>query len=218
MTENQAHYLKTVLRRSEGSDIRVFNGRDGEFKATIDSLGKQSVRITPQTLIRLQPEASAQIHLFFCPIKKSRMDILIEKTTELGVTDFHPVLSDRTEMRKLNETRLKSQIIEAAEQCERMTLPVLHGLAPLTKTLQDTRRPAPLLWCRERGNAAPIKDYPKPASWAFLIGPEGGFTDDEIRRLENTENVCAVSLGGSILRSETAAIAAVSFAGFFGMT
>lgn len=213
LSPGQAHYLRAVLRRDEGAMIRIFNGRDGEYAARLSAISKKSAICVPESLIRPQEEESP-LHLFFCPIKKNRMEILIEKAVELGVSDIHPVLSARTETRKLNTERLNAQITEAAEQCERLSLPVLHPVKTLHEALRQAQRPKPLLWCRERGAAKPLADFEPPPAWAFLIGPEGGFTEDETALLESAEDVAAVSLGPRILRSETAALGALAFAVF----
>lgn len=205
----QAHYLYNVLRRKNGDEVRLFNGKDGEWLGNLEDLGKKSgvVRLSLQLLP--QPAKNRAIHLLFAPVKKSRMDWLIEKAVELGTTDFHPVITQNTEVRKLNEERLTQQIFEAAEQCERFEIPALHPSQNLETILKTWPQDIPLLACLERYNAPLIHkagtDNKKAV--AFLIGPEGGFTMEEKNII--SKQAIAVSLGETILRSETAVVKAL---------
>ncbi len=202
-SSSQLHYLKNVLRQNEGNFLRVFNGRDGEFLATITALNKKDGRAKLAKCIKPQPAIGPARALYFAPIKKNRMDFLIEKAVELGVTSLHPVLTARTETRKINEERLQAQIIEAAEQCERLTIP---ALAPLTKLENVIGKKTPLYACIERAEGMSLRSLGPAKDAAFLIGPEGGFTPDEIEMLNKAPQVTALSLGENILRAETAAI------------
>lgn len=209
LEENAAHYLRTVLRRPDGSNIRLFNGRDGEWRAALHFDGKKAVRVSLDTQILPQPPAPVALHLAFCLIKKGRMDFLIEKAVELGATDLHPVLGGRSIVRDINETRMNAQIREAAEQSERLDLPRLYPLLPLEKFCAGWVQQIPLFAALERG------DYPALTSEVsgekgFLIGPEGGFTDEERGFLTAQGFVRPVSLGPRILRAETAALYGLS--------
>ncbi len=203
-----SHYLKNVLRKNEGAVLRVFNGQNGEWLALIDALGKKSGDIILTEQIKEQTNAPAPLNLFFSPIKKQRMDFLIEKAVELGVTGLYPVIMNRTENRKLNESRMNAQIIEAAEQCERLDLPILHPSQKLNDILgQD------LFMCLERkAGAKPISSYSYKDGASFIIGPEGGFDTQETKLLLANEKITAINLGDNILRAETAAIACLSYA------
>jgi 16S rRNA (uracil1498-N3)-methyltransferase len=205
LDDAQTHYLKNVLRKSINDTVRIFNGRNGEFLAEIKELGKKGGTIVLTKKIREQPEKTLLLHLLFAPIKKARMDFLIEKATELGVTDLHPVLTARTENRHLNEDRTRAQIMEAAEQCERMTVPVLHPVATLKEKLAIWDKTTPFYWCFERSEGAPHLSALPGTMTAFLIGPEGGFDETEIRILSAHESVKPVSLGETVYRAETAA-------------
>ena len=187
--------------------MRIFNGADGEFLATISALGKKDGFATAREKIKDQPESVAARALYFAPIKKSRMDFLIEKAVELGVTSLHPVLTQRTENRKINDERLRAQIIEAAEQCERLTLPALH---PMVKLENVIGKKVPLYACIERAEGVALRSLDPAQNAAFLIGPEGGFTPDEIEMLNKASHVTALNLGENILRAETAAIKCLS--------
>ena len=211
LDEAQAHYLKNVLRRKTGDKIRVFNGRDGEFLAEITGIGKKKADLAVLEQTRRQPAPAARIHLLFAPIKKDRMDFLIEKAVELGVTDFHPVLTARTVVRKINAQRLRAQVTEAAEQCERMEIPVLHPLAALEDKIASWKADFPVFWCRERGESPHISAF-SAENWAFLIGPEGGFDDGEFKFLGSRPDIQPLSLGETLLRAETAAALALGYA------
>jgi 16S rRNA (uracil1498-N3)-methyltransferase len=210
LSDAQNHYLRSVIRLSEGDPIRLFNGADGEWAARLLELSKKQCRAAPFELLKPQPPEIPRVHLLFAPFKKHRMDVMIEKSVELGVTDLHPVLTARTEIRTLNEDRLRAQITEASEQCERMDLPRLHSLQPLAQKLQSKDCPPTVLWGRERGEAVPLADV-SIEHRAFLIGPEGGFDDRETTFLESQAHVKAISMGPQILRCETAALAALAY-------
>lgn len=155
MPKEQAHYLKNVLRKTEGEYVRLFNGRDGEWVYCLTALGKKGAEARAQEQIRAQTEKNRKIHAYFPPIKKNRMDFMIEKAVELGVTDLHPILTQNTETRKINEDRLQAQIIEAAEQCERLDLPILHPLSDIFAALKSCS--APVYAAIERIEAAPMQ-------------------------------------------------------------
>lgn len=205
----QAHYLHNVLRRKQGDFIRLFNGKDGEWLACLQDLSKKggSAKLTER--LCPQPALNRRIHLLFTPIKKHRMDWMIEKIVELGVTDLHPVLTQNTEVRKINTERVEAQIFEASEQCERFVIPTLHPLEALDKKLAAWPQDIKVLACLERYDAPHIhkSGIGKNEDAAFLIGPEGGFTTEEKAKI--AETCKAVSLGTTVLRCETAAIKAL---------
>ena len=206
-----AHYFKNVLRRQDGNFIRVFNGRDGEWIATLQNLAKKSGQAALQYQSRQQPDTSYSTKLYFAPIKKSRMDILIEKAVELGVTELIPVITARTENRKFKAERLEAQILEAAEQCERLEIPTLRKALPL----KDLPQKETIYACIERDedrNESPYISTLKDTELAFLVGPEGGFTDQEIDTLLKKPNIKALSLGERIYRAETASIVCLTHA------
>ena len=214
LSAEQAHYFKTVLRRQDGDQIRLFNGCDGEWLCTLDQLGKKGGLAVATRQIKPQPAPTPNTHLFFAPIKKTRMDWLVEKSIELGATDLHPVLTQNTEIRDINSKRLHQQIIEAAEQCERLDLPRLHGAIKFNDLGKALPANTTGLACLERGDtvdlAARLTAIPATNAVAILIGPEGGFTKEETARLAKQESWLATSLGPRILRSETAVCAALS--------
>jgi 16S rRNA (uracil1498-N3)-methyltransferase len=204
----QTHYLRNVLRRGTADDVRVFNGRDGEWLAALD-FGKKSVTARLRDHLKLQPPEKTETHLLFAPIKKDAMDFLIEKAVELGVTHLHPVLTQNTEVRRVNEDRVRTQIIEAAEQCERLTIPTLAAITSLSDIGSRWNSEINLYACIERRAANPLTG-PFSKKTAFLIGPEGGFTEEEKEKLGKLKFVVPVNLGESILRAETAALLCLS--------
>jgi len=205
-----AHYLATVLRKSEGDSVRIFNGDSGEWRADISALRKKSVELTVTEQLR-EPVAVPDITLLFAPVRKHRTAFIIEKGTELGVRTFQPVLTARTQFPRINIDKARLQSIEAAEQTERLDVPDIHTAKPLLDILSawdDT----PILFADEAGDAASAKEVCAnlPAPIAILIGPEGGFTDAERAELRAMSNVHPVTLGPRILRADTAAVALLS--------
>ncbi|MBK6895949.1 MAG: 16S rRNA (uracil(1498)-N(3))-methyltransferase [Alphaproteobacteria bacterium] len=211
LSDDHVHYLRNVLRLEAGQGLRVFNGRDGEWRADLKSLDKKRGIITLQEILKPQTQDGARIRLLFAPIKKQRMDFLIEKAVELGATDFYPILTGRTENRHLKAERVTAQMIEAAEQCERLDLPVLHPMDNLQNMLKAWDGPK-ILACVERMEAPVLSSAPVSKDCAFLIGPEGGFDSEEGEFLKNSAKVQAVGLGDTILRAETAALLCLSYA------
>lgn len=210
-TDGVQHYLKNVLRIMAGDAVRLFNGRDGEFVGRIEDAGKKAISVTVENKLRTQKNPARKVHLLFAPIKKERMDWLVEKAVELGATDLHVVLTQNTDIRKINEERIRTQIIEAAEQCERLDIPTLHAAGDMFKTLALWNKDVPMFAALERFDAAPLRDQANGGECAILIGPSGGFTFDEKEKLASLSFIKPVSLGDNILRSETAVAAALSY-------
>jgi len=211
LSQAQIHYLKNVIRLKNGENVRFFNGKDGEWIGEIISLGKKNadIKLTDQT--RPQSKSAGAAHLIFAPIKKQRMDFLIEKAVELGVTDFHPILTHHAEVRKINEERIRAQIIEAAEQCERLDVPALNKLMPLQKRLSEWDGGINITACLEYYDAPHISEISFEKDKAFLIGPAGGFEQQEKDMIVSHYFVQPASLGETLLRAETAALKCLSF-------
>ncbi|MBI1300737.1 MAG: RsmE family RNA methyltransferase [Alphaproteobacteria bacterium] len=208
LEKQQAHYLINVLRKNHGDAVRVFNGTDGEWLTHMEVMSKKSVQLRLEKQLRAQDSEERRSHLYFTPMQKNRMDFLIEKSVELGVTELFPIITSRTEHRKINVERLEAQIAEACEQCERLDVPVLHNIQKLT----DIKPEVPLYACLEREKDLPnISLINFGASAGFLIGPPGGFDDDEIRMIKVHKNIEKISLGDNILRAETAALICLSY-------
>lgn len=221
---DQAHYLTRVLRLGVGEPVRLFNGRDGEFEANVSAVSKTTARLS--VLRRLRDQAGVpDLWLLFAPLKKARTDFVVEKAVELGAGEILPVITERTDADTVRVERLARIAVEAAEQTERLDVPPVRDAVKLPALLSnwDPRR---LLiyadeagdegakpWGGEAGRAGPAADVLRveadgPA--AILIGPEGGFSPGERKRLRELAFVRPIGLGPRILRAETAAVAALS--------
>jgi 16S rRNA (uracil1498-N3)-methyltransferase len=204
----QAHYLATVMRRSVGDTVRVFNGRDGEFSGRIEALRRDRAALCVEQHLRAQAQ-EPDIWLLFALLKRDATDLVVRAATELGVADLYPVITERSNTHRMNAERLSAIAIEAAEQCERLTIPRLHALSPMTARLADWPSGRRLFATLERSDAPPLLAEPSlPA--ALLVGPEGGFAPAELDVLRAHPFVTPVSLGPRILRAETACIAGLA--------
>lgn len=205
LDDKAAHYLKNVLRCPDGMGLRLFNGKHGEFLAAV-RFDKKNVLLDVKEKLHEQPIAPHELHLVFPPIKKDRMDFMIEKAVELGATHFHPVLTRQTSVRDINAERVTKQIIEACEQCERLDIPVITALSGLDVFLKKWPDDIPLYAAIEREDAPHLAEIKPSSKSGFLIGPEGGFSQEEKTLLLSHEKIKPISLGQNILRAETAAI------------
>lgn len=206
-----AHYLLHVMRLKEGAPVKLFDDRTGEYLATVTAIGKRDLALAVAAKLR-EREAAPDLWLCQALIKKDRLDWIAEKSCELGIARFVPVLTKRCVADKLKEDRLRSQMIEAAEQCERTALPEIAELSKLDALLRDWPSDRTLLFCDERGGE-PLAEILKSgdhAKSAILIGPEGGFSDPENAAIKAHPQARAISLGKNILRADTAAIVAVA--------
>jgi 16S rRNA (uracil1498-N3)-methyltransferase len=216
LNPSQAHYLNHVLRMGQGDPVHLFNGRDGEWRARIDALGRGWCSAAVEEQTREQPvPAGGDLWLAFAPVKRARIDFIAAKATELGVAALWPVLTEHTAVGRVNAERLHANAIEAAEQCGRLTVPRVMEPAPLREALAGWPGDRRLLWCDESGGGPPIHDALAAAEgpcrgWAVLTGPEGGFARSELDALRDLPNSTPVSLGPRILRADTAAIAALA--------
>ncbi len=206
----QAHKLGTVLRKGVGDKVRVFNGRDGEWRAHITTLSKRACQLEIKDRLRAQISVP-DIELLFAPIRKERTRFVIEKATELGVRTLRPILTDRTQ-HKVRLDKMTAHIIEAAEQTERVDLPLICPPQKLETLLAGWDKNRPLIFADEAGDAGPARTVMArtKAPCAILVGPEGGFTDSERSTLRALDCVRPVSLGPRILRSDTAATATLA--------
>lgn len=212
LDDRAGHYLRTVLRLGVGAELALFNGRDGEWRARIVTAAKRATAVALVTGTRPQAR-EPDVWLLVAPVKRMRLDLIIEKATELGVTRLIPVLTRRTIASRVNLDRLTAIAIEAAEQCERLSVPAIDPPAPLDAVLArwpDGRR---LLVGDETGGGAPLRDAAAgigAAGWALLVGPEGGFEPAELDALRRFQFVTGVGLGPRVLRADTAVTAALA--------
>ncbi|MCJ8190743.1 16S rRNA (uracil(1498)-N(3))-methyltransferase [Sphingomicrobium aestuariivivum] len=207
LDKSQAHYVGTVMRRKPGDALLLFDGANGEWRGEVVEAGKKRVRLRVTGKTRPQ-EAPTGLTLAFAPIKKQRIDFLVEKAVELGVETLQPILTQRTIAGRVGEDRIRAHIVEAAEQCGRTAIAELREPVRLKKWLIERPR-TPLYFADETGGAPALESF-RPAPATILIGPEGGFTDEERAMIRAGEGAVAISLGPRILRAETAALAAVA--------
>jgi 16S rRNA (uracil1498-N3)-methyltransferase len=208
LTGAPANYLANVLRLRAGDQVKLFDDRTGEWLAAISESGKRSVVLDVGAHLR-EREDVPDLWLLFAPIKRGRIDWLVEKATELGVDRMLPVVTARTVVDRLNLDRLRAHIVEAAEQCGRTALPTLDEPARLKTVLADWDEARALYFADETGGV-PMVQAARPGPAAILIGPEGGFADEERGLIRAHAASCAISLGPRILRADTAALAAIS--------
>ncbi|MBI3703918.1 MAG: 16S rRNA (uracil(1498)-N(3))-methyltransferase, partial [Rhizobiales bacterium] len=220
-----ANYLLNVLRLKRGDTLLLFNGRDGEWRASLAGAGKRALTAMVGERLRQQPKPS-DLHFLFAPLKHARLDYLVQKAVEMGASKLQPVITRHTQVARINLERMRANCIEAAQQCGILTLPEVVEPRTFAKAVAaDADRL--LVFCDEEAEvrdpvAALAAGRPSaqallPAEaarvalpLAVLIGPEGGFSEDEREALRQRPNVVRISLGPRILRADTAAVAALA--------
>ncbi len=202
-TADHAHYLANVMRRTIGATVVLFNGADGEWQARIAAMRGDRATFVVEHRLRAQAPAD-DIWLAFAPLRHDPTHLVVQKATELGVAAVQPVLTARTQAGRINPRRLVATAIEAAEQCERLTVPRIHDMIDFSTLLRHWPEDRRLVVAMER-TAAPRPCVPA-GPVGLLVGPEGGFTERELDALRARPFVVPASLGPSILRAETAAI------------
>lgn len=211
----QANYLVNVLRLGEGNEVLVFNGNDGEWRARLVSAGRRHwlFEFSEQTLP--QPPAP-DLHYLFAPLKQARLDYMVQKAVEMGAGRLRPVITQHTQVTRLNPDRMEANAIEAAEQCGILSIPAIDEPAQLATLLdgwaarEGGRR---IVFCDEGDEGVDplsVLSALPPSPLAVLIGPEGGFASDEREALRSRPFVTPISLGPRILRADTAAVAALA--------
>jgi 16S rRNA (uracil1498-N3)-methyltransferase len=210
LAREQANYLLNVLRLSRGDEILLFNGRDGEWRARLAGAGKRALTAALAERLREQPPAP-NLHFLFAPLKHARLDYLVQKAVEMGVSLLQPVITRHTQVARVNIERMRANAIEAAQQCGILTLPAVAEPVDFAKATADDGRL--LVFCDERADVqdpvVALTAAPRlPLS--VLIGPEGGFAEEERAALLERGNVARIALGPRILRADTAAVAAVA--------
>jgi len=209
----QAHRLRHVLRLGIGAAVAGFNATDGEFLCRVAELGRHGGMLAVERRLR-EAAPEADLWLLFAPVKRLRLDWLVEKGTELGVAAFVPVMTARTQAERINPERLTAHAVAAAEQSERLSVPEMRPLAPLAAVLASWPTERRLIVCDETGSAVPIAvalaGLSPGAPAALLIGPEGGFAETELDALRKLPFVTTAGLGPRVLRAETAALVALA--------
>ena len=211
LTQEQAHYLRNVLRAQPGREIFAFNGKDGEFAAILSSLGKKDGQIQLCRLLREQPKRK-DVRLYFSPLKRDCTEMVVEKATELGVTQIVPVMTEYTSVKNVNTERLRLIAVEACEQCRRLDVPEIAEPVELKTLLKQQDGTKPLLVHLDETGRGKKADAVLNGlqSVAFLVGPEGGFSEAERELISKTPHTAGMDLGERILRAETAAISALA--------
>jgi 16S rRNA (uracil1498-N3)-methyltransferase len=208
----QFNYLANVLRMVEGMVLLVFNGQDGEWKARLSFPAKKRLLLTPYERTRVQPALPDMLFLF-APLKAGRLDYLVQKAVEMGAGSIQPVLTQHTQAQKVSIDRLQANVIEAAEQCGILSVPVVHEAVKLDALLSGWDPSRRIVFCDEDaaghnplGKLGAIRER----RLAVLTGPEGGFSEAERNTLRTLPFVTAIPLGPRILRADTAAVAALA--------
>jgi 16S rRNA (uracil1498-N3)-methyltransferase len=228
MAKPQANYLTNVLRLKPGQRVLAFNGKDGEWATALAGEGK---RVTLKLAEQIRPQTEpCDLHYLFAPIKHERLDYMVQKATEMGVSRLQPVLTQHTQVQRVNVERMRANAIEAAEQCGVLCLPDVAEPMTLARALAARKPDRLLVFCDEDADVkdplkalADAREAPSamlpltmagartgPQPIALLIGPEGGFSEDERRKLVDLPNIVRLSLGPRILRADTAAVAALA--------
>lgn len=216
LEKDQVHYLGTVMRLKEQESLLVFSENAGEWRARLSHLGRQQGALILEEQKR-PPAQKDFLGLAFCPLRSNRLSFLVEKATELGVSDFFPLLTERTQQKLPALERLNALAIQASEQCERLTVPLFHPAFKLPAFIENLNQKkldvnVTAILCDERRHAPSLsleraKTYSNPL---FIVGPEGGFSETEFALITNLSGIHSVTLGRNILRSETAALAALA--------
>ena len=210
LNKDQAHYIFSVMRKSIGETILIFDGNNGEWEASIEEISKKSgvLFCIKQTKPQIMPP---DLWLFFSPLKKVRTDFIVEKATELGVAKIIPVQTEHTNADRVNLSRLSAHAIEAAEQCGGTYIPKIEELQKINEVLENFPPDRRLLFCDEKLQASEVNlENLKKGKWAILVGPEGGFSEIERNYLKGLKFTFSISLGPRILRADTAAVTAIS--------
>ncbi len=208
----QVNYLLNVMRLASGAEIAVFNGKDGEWAARLVVTGKRAVHLEPFEL--LKPQVSGpDLQYLFAPLKRARLDYMVQKAVEMGAARLRPVMTQHCQVKGVNLERMRANGIEAAEQCGLLAIPEIDEMISLTNLIDRWDESRHMVFCDEGAALsdplAALKEI-KCARLAVLIGPEGGFSEDERRLLRAQSFVTPLALGPRIMRADTAAVAALS--------
>ncbi|MEO0545599.1 MAG: 16S rRNA (uracil(1498)-N(3))-methyltransferase [Pseudomonadota bacterium] len=209
----QSNYLLNVLRLRDGAPILLFNGRDGEWVAEVSVQGRKACNLMVDRQTRPQTPVPA-LSLMFAPLKQARLEYMVQKAVEMGAGTLQPVLTQRTQMRKLNMEKMRAYTVEACEQCGVINLPNLLEPQILEEAMAAQSAETHVIFCDEGAPvvnpADALSALPSHAVCSVLIGPEGGFTQQERAMLMDHPRSTRIALGPRILRADTAAVAALA--------
>ncbi len=212
LTTENVHYLLNVMRKKSGDNILLFNGIDGEWLGSIESLSKKygTVRILEKTR---EYKKEPDIWLCFAPVKNAPIQNIVQKATELGISTLQPVFTQYTVINNVNTERMLANAVEASEQSERLSVPKIREPIKLNNMLENWEKDRKLILCDESGSGQPavkaLENLDNKGKYAILIGPEGGFSPTEFEIMHKKHYIIPVGLGPRILRADTAAIAAI---------
>jgi 16S rRNA (uracil1498-N3)-methyltransferase len=227
LDKSQAHYLRNVLRLKSGDGVLAFNGKDGEWQAALADGKRPALTVQEQTRPQTEPQ---DLHYLFAPLKHERLDYMVQKAVEMGASRLQPMLTRHTQVKRVNLDRMRANAIEAAEQCGVLSIPEISEPMTFARALAARKADRLLVFCDEeavvkdpiatladarQGPAAHLPLTMSPAGsgrqpLALLIGPEGGFAEEERAALLKLTNIVRLSLGPRILRADTAAVAALA--------
>ena len=214
LSKKQSHYIKSVMRLKPGETISLFNSFNGEWEATILTHGNNTTEFKVQKQSKLLKKEN-NLWLAFSPIKKIPQDMMLQKTTELGIQKFFPILCERSIVREINVERAKKIVTEASEQSNRISVPEILPIQDLGKFIKNFTENANLIFCDINCKSNDLKNiFLSNCPTCILIGPEGDFSESERQMIINHKNTTSVSLAKNILRAETAAIAATTILSF----
>ena len=210
LSENQSHYIKNVMRLKVGEKFSLFNSSNGEWNVIVISYINSLIEFKVEQLFRSKIKEN-NLWLAFSPIKKIAQDLMLQKTTELGIQKFIPLLCERSVVREINIKRAEKIIIEASQQSNRISVPEIYRIETLQKFLKKFPQNSSLVFCDINSNFNDIKKIlPAKNSICILIGPEGDFSEAERQLIVDHKKTISISLANNILRAETAAIAATT--------
>ena len=215
----QANYLKNVMRLKAGDGVLVFNGRDGEWRASLADGGKRSAALDVGAQTRPQTPPR-DLHYLFAPLKHARLDYMVQKAVEMGASRLQPVSMQHSQIPRINRERMRANAIEAAEQCGILAIPEVAEPVSFDRMIAAREPSRVLIFCDETADVrdpvaalAAVREGAEPPPLAVLVGPEGGFADHERAALNALPNVVRLALGPRILRADTAAVAALALVG-----
>jgi 16S rRNA (uracil1498-N3)-methyltransferase len=216
LADAQAHYLSNVLRLREGDSVLLFNGRDGEWRGSIAGKERRRLALAVGERTRAQT-APADLHYLFAPLKHARLDYMVQKAVEMGVSRLQPLITRHTQVARVSLERMRSNAVEAAEQCGILTLPEVAAPLPFAAMLAGREPDRLIVFCDEQADVsdpvatlAAARRQGAPPPLAVLVGPEGGFAAEERASLLAVPNAIRLPLGPRILRADTAAVAALA--------